>query len=63
MKETDILYKKLILDKIKYFNENDLILLSNLFNEVSDAKIFNMLTKKEPSIEKYKNLIKNILNE
>jgi len=62
MKETDILYKKLILDKLKYLNENELKLLSNLFIEVSDVRIFNMLTNKEALIQKYENLIKKILN-
>ena len=62
MKETDILYKKLILDKLQYLNENELKLLSNLFTEVSDVRIFNMLTSKEALIEKYENLIKKILN-
>ena len=62
MKETDILYKKLILDKLKYLNENELKLLSNLFIEVSDVRIFNMLTSKENLIQKYENLIKKILN-
>jgi len=62
MKETDILYKRLILDKLKYLDGNELKLLSNLFTELSDARIFNMLTSKEPLIEKYENLIKKILN-
>jgi len=62
MKETDILYKRLILDKLKYLNENELKLLSNLFTEVSDVRIFNMLTSKEALIKKYENLIKKILN-
>ena len=62
MKETDILYKRLILDKLQYLNENELKLLSNLFTEVSDVRIFNMLTSKEVLIEKYENLIKKILN-
>ena len=62
MKETDILYKRLILDKLKYLNENELKLLSNLFIEVSDVRIFNMLTSKEALIQKYENLIKKILN-
>ena len=62
MKETDILYKKLILDKLKYLNENELKLLSNLFIEVSDVRIFYMLTNKEALIQKYENLIKKILN-
>ena len=62
MKETDILYKRLIFDKLKYLNKNELKLLSNLFTEVSDIRIFNMLTNKEALIKKYENLIKKILN-
>jgi len=41
MKETDILYKKLIINKLKYLNTNELKLLCNLFIEVSDASISN----------------------
>ena len=61
MKETDILYEKLILKKLKYLDLNELKLLSNLFIEVSDVTIFNMLTNKEPLSLKYKTLIKKIL--
>ena len=61
IKETDILYEKLILKKLKYLDLNELKLLSNLFIEVSDVTIFNMLTNKEPLSLKYKTLIKKIL--
>lgn len=63
MKETDILYKRLILNKINHLNINELKLLSNLFNEVPDINIFNMLTKKQLIIKKYQNLINKILYE
>ena len=46
MKETDIIYQKLILNKLNFLKEEELKLLSDLFNEISDADIFNMLTNK-----------------
>ena len=63
MKETDILYKKTILDKLDLLDTDELQLLSTLFNEISDSDIFNMLTKKIPISDKYNNLINKILNE
>ena len=62
-KETDIIYKKLILSKIHKLDKKDLILLSNLFNQISDIDIFNILTKKIEGPEKYKILIKKLINE
>ena len=63
MKETDILYEKLILSKLEYLNLNELKLLSNLFNEISDAEIFHMIIDKAPKSKKFKNLFKKILDE
>ena len=63
MKETDIIYQKLILNKLEFLNEDELKLLSDLFNEVSDANIFNILINKIPSSKKFKNLIDKILDE
>ena len=61
-KETDIIYKKLILSKIHKLDKKNLILLSNLFNQI-DIDIFNILTKKIEGPEKYKILIKKLINE
>ena len=63
MKETDIIYKNIIIYKLNLLSENELKLLSNLFNEISDSEIFNWITKKIPSSEKYKNLINKITDE
>ena len=63
MKETDILYKKLILTKLEILDEDELILLSFLFNEISDTNIYNILTNKIPKPKKFKNLINKILYE
>ena len=63
MKETDIIYQKLILKKLDFFTLDELKLLSDLFNEISDVDIFNMLINKIPRTKKYKNLIDKILDE
>ena len=63
MKETDILYKKLIYDKLDFLGDSDLKLLSDLFHEVSDAEIFYMLTNKKIKLNKFKDLINKILDE
>lgn len=63
MKETDILYKKIILNKIDFLNDKELKLLSDLFIEISDNDIFNMITNKIPKLSKFKNLIDKIINE
>ena len=63
MKETDILYKKTILNKLDSLNKEELKLLSILFKEVSDPEIFNMLTNKIPKLKKFKKLINKIIDE
>ena len=63
MKETDIIYQRLILNKLDLFDESELVILSNLFNEVSDIQIFNMLTKKSNILNKYAKIISKLTNE
>ena len=62
-KETDILYRKMILNKLDNLNKKELLLLSNLFNEISDIEIFNILTNKLKKPPKYKDIINKIINE
>ena len=62
-KETDILYKKMILNKLEIFNTKELLLLSVLFKEISDTNIFDFLTNKLVSPTKYQELIRKIINE
>ena len=59
-KETDLLYQKLIVNKIDSLNFDELRQLSNLFNEVSDTDIFLILTNKINSNDKYDNLFKKL---
>ena len=62
-KETDILYKKMIVNTLDTLNYAELYLLSNLFNDISDIEIFNILTNKLKKPLKYKDLINKIINE
>jgi len=59
-KETDLLYKKLIVNKIDTLNPDELYQLSTLFNEVSDTDIFLVLTNKKNLNNKYANLFKKL---
>ena len=62
-KETDILYKKLILDKLNNFKNKELNLLISLFNDHSDNDIIGFLTNKDDPPIKFKSLISKILYE
>ena len=59
-KETDLLYKKLIVNEIDTLAPNELYQLSNLFNKVSDIDIFSILTNKINPNNKYTNLFKKL---
>ena len=59
-KETDLLYQKLIVNKIDTLSPNELYQLSNLFNEISDTDIFLILTNKKNPNSKYTNLFKKL---
>ena len=57
MKETDIIYQRMILKKLEYLNMDELKLLSNLFNDFSDSEIFDILINKKKN---YKEIYKFI---
>ena len=59
-KETDLLYQKLIVNKIDTLSYEELNKLLTLFNEVSDTDIFLILTNKIKSSIKYINLFKKL---
>jgi len=59
-RETDLLYKKLIVNKIDTLNYDELYQLSTLFNEVPDTDILLILTNKINSNKKYINLFKKL---
>ena len=60
MKETDLLYQKLIVNKIDNLSQEELNKLLSLFSEVSDTDIFLILTNKIKSSIKYFNLFKKL---
>ena len=62
-KESDILYHKMISNKLDKLSKEELLLLSNLFIDISDIEIFNILTNKLKKPSKYKDLINKIINE
>ena len=59
-KETDLLYQKLIVNKIDTLSHNELYQLSTLFNEISDTDIFSILTNKINPTRKYTSLFKKL---
>jgi len=59
-RETDLLYQKLIVNKIDTLNYDELYQLSTLFNEVPDTDILLILTNKINSNKKYINLFKKL---
>ena len=63
MKETDIIYQKIIINKLKFLNVEELKLMSDLFKNISDPDIFKMITNKIPKSDKYKDLLNKILDE
>ena len=60
-KETDLLYKKFIANKINDFTHKELVQLSSLINEISDANILLILTKKIKPHPNYKNLFNKLM--
>ena len=60
-KETDLLYKKFITNKINNFTHQELVQLSSLFNEISDADILLILTKKIKPHPNYKYLFNKLM--
>ena len=60
-KETDLLYKKLITNKINNFTHQELVQLSSLFNEISDADILLILTNKIKPHPNYKYLFNKLM--
>ncbi|MDC1296576.1 succinate dehydrogenase assembly factor 2 [Alphaproteobacteria bacterium] len=62
-KETDILYKKIILNKLDLLKKNEMELLSDLLINISDIEFFNYLTNKSIPPKKYSKIINKLINE
>ena len=59
-KETDILYKKFILNKINNFDIKELNLILDLLKEYSDLDNYFFFNHKKSPKKKYKNLFEKI---
>jgi len=62
-KETDFIYNRIIVENLDNLTKNELLLLSNLFHEISDNEIFSLLTKKSKPSIKYQDLINKLIYE
>jgi len=62
-KETDIIYKKIILNKLDILEKNELLQLSKIFEDISDIEIFDFLTNKQKKPIKYKDLLNKLIDE
>ena len=61
IKETDILYKRIIINNIDKLNNNDLELISEFFNDYNDYEIYQIFTHNKDSSNKYSKLIEKLL--
>ena len=62
-KETDILYKRYIINQLDKFSEKDLEDIKTLFNQFSDNEIYDFLTSKVIIPLEFKGIFNKILNE
>ena len=62
-KDTDILYKRYIINQLDKFSEKDLKDIKSLFNQFSDNEIYDFLTSKVTIPLGFKEIFKKILND
>ena len=62
-KETDILYKRYLINQLDKFTEKDLEDIKSIFNQFSDNEIYDFLTSKVSIPLEFKGIFNKILNE
>jgi len=62
-KETDLLYKKMIINKIHKLSYSQLSILQEVLSTLSDNQIFLILTKKIQCNKKYSQLFQILIDE
>ena len=62
-KETDILYKRYLINKLDKFTEKDLEDIKSIFNQFSDNEIYDFLTSKVAIPLEFNEIFNKILNE
>ena len=60
-KETDLIFKKKIIDKLDHLSSKDILVLSELFLNFSDNYILDILLGKQKPENKFKHIFKKIL--
>ena len=62
-KETDILYKRYLINQLDKFTEKDLEDIKSIFNQFSDNEIYDFLTSNVAIPLEFKEIFNKILNE
>ena len=62
-KETDILYKRYLINQLDKFTEKDLEDIKSIFNQFSDNEIYDFITSKVAIPLEFKEIFNKILNE
>ena len=62
-KETDILYKRYLINQLDKFTEKDLEDIKSIFNQFSDNEIYDFLTSKVAIPLEFEEIFNKILNE
>ena len=61
-KENELLYKKFFLNNLNKFNYSELNQIYNIFNNLSDPEIYNILLGKKNPPVKFINLFNKLMN-
>ena len=61
-KDTDLLYKKFFLEKLDNFTYSDLNQILDLFQNLSDPEIFNILIIKIKPPKKFRKIFNKLIN-
>ena len=61
-KENELLYKKFFLNNLDKFNYSELNQIYNIFNNLSDPEIYNILLGKKNPPVKFINLFNKLMN-
>ncbi len=62
-KETDILYKRYIINQLDKFSQQDLEDIKTLFDKFSDNEMYEFITSKEDFPLGFERIFKKILND
>ena len=61
-KDTDLLYKKIFLEKLDNFTYSDLNQILDMFQNLSDPEIFTILINKKKPPTKFRKIFNKLIN-